>query len=163
VAIINVGRRDRDRHEGAQGPRRRRPARDPRGGEGRLRARRRRGLLRAIAAVEKARKKAKGDEKLGFDIVAAALEAPARQIALNAGPTATWSVEKIKEGEGNFGYDAAAGEYTDLVKAGIIDPAMVAKQALLHAASVAGVMLTTDVLVTDVKDEEEELVDGAIA
>jgi chaperonin GroEL len=121
------------------------------------------GLLRAIAAVEKARAKARGDEKLGFDIIAAALEAPARQIALNAGADGDLVVEKIKEGEGNFGYDAAAGEYTDLVKAGIIDPAMVAKQALLHAASVAGVMLTTDVLVTDVKDEEEELVDGAIA
>ena len=119
-------------------------------------------FLRAIPAVEAAQAKAKGEEKIGYDIVLAALEAPAKQIADNAGVDGDVVVERIKEGKGAFGYNAATGEYTDLVKAGIIDPALVARTALLNAASVAGLMLTTNVLVTELKDEAKQT-QGSIA
>ena len=112
-------------------------------------------FLRAIAEVEAARSKAKGDERYGFDIVAEALRAPARQIAQNAGVDGDLVCEKVLERDGGWGYNAATGEYQDLVKAGIIDPALVSKTALTNAASVAGLMLTTDVLVTELKDEAE--------
>jgi len=122
-------------------------------------------LLRTQDAIQKAAGKAKGDEKLGFDIVSRAVEACAKQIAENAGFDGDLVVEKVKEGGkgGNsFGFNSATGEYTDLVKDGIIDPALVAKTALIHAASVAGLMLTTDVLITDLK-EEQEVATGATA
>ena len=112
-------------------------------------------FLRAIEAVQAARSKAKGDERYGFDIIAEALRAPARQIAQNAGVDGDLVCEKVLEGKGGHGYNAATGEYQDLVKAGIIDPALVSKTALTNAASVAGLMLTTDVLVTELKDEAE--------
>ncbi len=116
--------------------------------------------LRAIEAVENARKRAKGDEKIGFDIVAEALESPAFNIASNAGVDGDIVVEKILEGKKGFGFNAATGEYEDLVAAGIIDPALVIKTALQHAASVAGLMLTTDVVVTELKDKEEPIEDA---
>ena len=119
-------------------------------------------LIRTIPALMDARKKAKGDEQLGFDIVAKAVEAPAWQIATNAGYDGDLAVENIKDDTGAFGLDAATGEYVDLVKAGIIDPALVAKSAIINAASVAGLMLTTDVMVTDLKDEATPTV-GAMA
>ena len=120
-------------------------------------------LLRVIDAVEAAKKKAKGDQKFGYDIVAAALEAPAKQIAANAGEDGDVVVERIRTGKGGgFGFNAATGEFTDLVKAGIIDPALVVRTALLNAASVAGLMLTTDVLVAELK-EEQEPVEGSVA
>ena len=112
-------------------------------------------FLRAIEAVQAARSKAKGDERYGFDIIAEALRAPARQIAQNAGVDGDLVCEKVLERDGGWGYNAATGEYQDLVKAGIIDPALVSKTALTNAASVAGLMLTTDVLVTELKDEAE--------
>ncbi|MHC4995791.1 MAG: chaperonin GroEL [Planctomycetota bacterium] len=118
-------------------------------------------FLRAIEAVEAARAKAKGDEKLGFDIIASALEAPTRQIVENGGQDGDVVVEKIKELKGNQGFDAATGEYLDLVKAGIIDPALVSRSALQNAASVAGLMLTTNVLVTELK-EDDEPIEGAV-
>jgi chaperonin GroEL len=110
-------------------------------------------LLRTVEAIQAAAKKAKGDEKLGFEIVSRAVEAPARQIALNGGFDGDVVVETIKEKGGSIGFNAATGEYTDLVKAGIIDPALVAKTALINAASVAGLMLTTDVMITELKDD----------
>ncbi|TVQ53896.1 MAG: chaperonin GroEL [Phycisphaerales bacterium] len=116
--------------------------------------------LRAIDAVLNGRKNARGDEKIGFDIVAAALEAPARQIASNAGFDGDLVVEKIKDARGANGFNAATGEYEDLVKAGIIDPAMVVRTSLQNAASVAGLMLTTDVIVTELKDDEEPIEDA---
>jgi chaperonin GroEL len=119
-------------------------------------------LIRAIEAVDAERNKAKGDEKLGCDIIAAALEAPLRQIVENAGSDGDVVVEAVKEKTGNHGYNAATGEYVDMVRAGIIDPALVTRTALLNAASVAGLMLTTDVMVTDLEDEEE-IVEGAVA
>jgi chaperonin GroEL len=112
-------------------------------------------FLRAIAAVETASKKAKGDEQLGYQIVAEALKAPTRQIAENAGEDGDVVVAKILEGKGEgFGYNAASGEYGDLYKMGVIDPAKVSKTALLNAASVAGLALTTDVLVTELKEKD---------
>ncbi|MFG0249005.1 MAG: TCP-1/cpn60 chaperonin family protein, partial [Phycisphaeraceae bacterium JB051] len=119
-------------------------------------------FIRAAQAIEEARKKAKGDEKLGFDIVAAALEAPLRQIVDNAGEDGYLVVEEVKNAKGNKGYNAATGEYVDMVKAGIIDPARVAKIALGNAASVSGLMLTTDVMITDLADDEEAI-DGAVS
>ncbi len=112
-------------------------------------------FLRCIDAVMEARRKGKGDEKIGYDIVAGVLEAPAWQIATNAGVDGDLVVEKIKEGTGGFGFNATTETYEDMVAAGIIDPALVARIALQHAASVAGLMLTTDVVVTDLKDDDE--------
>ena len=118
-------------------------------------------FIRAIEAVKKAREKARGDEKLGYDIVAEALEAPLRQIVNNSGEDGYVVVENVKDQTGNYGYNAATGEYGDLVKAGIIDPALVARTALLNGASVAGLMLTTNVLVTELEDEDEA-VEGSV-
>ena len=112
-------------------------------------------LLRAQAAVLEAKKKSKGDEKQGFDIVVAAMDAPCRQIAENAGFDGDLIVDNVKQDEGSMGFNAATGDYVDMVKAGIIDPGLVAKSALIHAASVSGLMLTTDVLIAELKDETE--------
>ncbi len=112
-------------------------------------------FVRAAAAVESARKGAKGDEKFGFDIVMEAMTRPCWQIASNSGTDGDLVVERVREGKGGFGYNASTGEFEDLVKAGIIDPALVEKTALLNAASVAGLMLTTDVLVTELKEDAE--------
>ncbi|MFA9477875.1 chaperonin GroEL [Phycisphaerales bacterium AB-hyl4] len=119
-------------------------------------------FIRAIEAVDKARGKARGDEKLGYDIVAAALEAPLRQIVDNSGADGYIVVEEVKNKKGNHGYNAATGEYGDLVKLGIIDPALVARTALQNGASVAGLMLTTNVLITEF-DDDEELIEGAVS
>ncbi|MFO0963872.1 MAG: chaperonin GroEL [Phycisphaerales bacterium] len=118
-------------------------------------------FLRAIAAVEAARSKAKGDERFGFDIVAEALRSPTWHIVNNAGEDGDLVCEKVLEGKGAFGYNAATGEYVDLVKAGIIDPALVSKTALTNAASVAGLMLTTDVIVTELKGDADPVA-GAV-
>jgi len=113
-------------------------------------------LLRTQEAIRAAQKKAgSDDEKLGFDIVLRAVEAPMCQIAENAGYDGNLVVEKVKEAKGSNGFNAATGEYLDLVKAGILDAALVAKTALVNAASVAGLMLTTDVLITELKEEKE--------
>ncbi|MHC4235297.1 MAG: TCP-1/cpn60 chaperonin family protein, partial [Planctomycetota bacterium] len=113
-------------------------------------------FLRAIAALEAGRAKARGEEKVGFDIIAGALRAPTCQIVENAGGEGAVIVEQILEKSGRYGYDAHSGEFTDMFKAGIIDPAKVARIALESAASVAGLMLTTDVLVTELKDEDKQ-------
>jgi chaperonin GroEL len=119
-------------------------------------------FIRAIDAVEAAAKKSKGDERLGFEVVVQALQTPAWQIATNTGSDGDVVVQTIREGRGGHGFNAATGQYEDLVKAGIIDPALVARTALQNAASVAGLMLTTDVVVTDLKDDAEP-VDDAIS
>ncbi|MEE9211827.1 MAG: chaperonin GroEL [Phycisphaeraceae bacterium] len=119
-------------------------------------------FIRAIDAVDAARARARGDEKIGYDVVKAALEAPLRQIVENSGTDGHIVVEAVKQKKGNAGYDAAKGEYVDMVKTGIIDPALVACTALENSASVAGLMLTTDVLVTELKDDAEP-VEGAVA
>ena len=114
-------------------------------------------FLKAIEAVSKARDKARGDEKIGCDIIAKALEAPARQIANNCGLDGAVIVAEILEKGCKLGYDARAGEFVDMFKAGIIDPAKVTRTALENAASVSGLMLTTQVLITDLKDEGQEV------
>ena len=121
-------------------------------------------FIRAIAEVEKAKAKIKGDEKLGFDIVAKALTAPTRQIVDNGGGEGEVVVAELMEKTGNIGYDANTGELVDMMKAGIIDPAKVARTALQNAASVAGLMLTTNVLITDLKDKDkdEEPIHGSV-
>jgi chaperonin GroEL len=123
-------------------------------------------FLRAIEAVENAKGKARGDEKIGFEIVAEALTSPARQIADNAGDDGEVIVDEILANKNpNWGYNAATGEFVDMVKAGIIDPTKVARTALLNAASVSGLALTTEVLVTELKEkkgEEAEPVAGAV-
>jgi chaperonin GroEL len=118
--------------------------------------------IRATDTVIDGRRKGKGDEKIGWDIVATALEAPAWHIADNAGADGDVVVERIRDGKGGFGFNASTGEFEDLVKAGIIDPALVIRTALQHAASVAGLMLTTDVIVTELK-EKEDPIEGAVS
>ncbi len=116
-------------------------------------------FLKAIKEVEKGRSKVKGDEKIGFDIVIKALKAPTTQIVDNAGEEGDVIVAQLLEKlekDKNVGYDAGKGQFVDMVKAGIIDPAKVARTALEMAASVAGLMLTTNVLVTDLKDEDKD-------
>jgi chaperonin GroEL len=124
-------------------------------------------FLRAIAAVEAGAAKARGDERLGFEIVAHALRSPARQIADNAGDDGQVVVSLILENKNAaWGYNAATGEYGDMFKFGIIDPTKVARTALLNAASVSGLALTTEVMVTELKEkkgEEAIPVAGAIA
>jgi chaperonin GroEL len=120
-------------------------------------------FIRALDAVEAAQKKAKGDEKFGYDIVAEALTSCCAQIAKNAGFDGDLVVEKVRDGgkTPGFGFNAASGQYEDLVKSGIIDPALVAKTALTNAASVAGLMLTTDVIITELK-EDAKPVEGSV-
>jgi chaperonin GroEL len=124
-------------------------------------------FLRAIEAVDSAKSKAKGDEKLGFDIISQALRSPARQIADNAGEDGEVVVDQILQNKNPaWGYNAATDEYVDMFKAGIIDPTKVARTALLNAASVSGLALTTDVMVTELKEkkgEESTLVAGAVS
>ena len=110
-------------------------------------------LLRAISAVDKV--EAEGDVAVGVRIVRRALEEPSRQIANNAGQEGSVIVRQLLEESGNVGYNAGTGEFEDLVKAGVIDPAKVTKTALLNAASIAGLMLTTEAMVSEIKEEEK--------
>ena len=98
-----------------------------------------------------------GDQKVGIAIVRKALEAPIRTISENAGYEASVVVNKVKSSQGNIGFNAAKGEYEDLFEAGIIDPAKVERTALQNAASVAGLLLTTEVLVTDLPEKEKDM------
>jgi chaperonin GroEL len=112
--------------------------------------------LRAIEAVRKDRAKASGEEQMGYDIIMNALRTPARQIIANSGADGDVIVNQVLEKSGAYGYDANSGEFTDMLKAGIIDPAKVSRIALENAASVAGLMLTTEVVVTELKDADEK-------
>ncbi|AOJ16073.1 chaperonin GroEL [Burkholderia vietnamiensis] len=113
-------------------------------------------LLRARAALTDL-KGANGDQDAGIRIVLRALEAPLRVIASNAGDEPSVVIAKVLEGSGNFGYNAATGEYGDLVEAGVVDPTKVTRTALQNAASIAGLVLTTDATVADApKDERAE-------
>ena len=111
-------------------------------------------LLRAIAAVDKVEPETH-DLKVGVQIVRRALEEPTRQIANNAGDEGAVVVRELAGTKGNNGYNAATGEVEDLVKAGIIDPAKVTKTALLNASSIAGLMLITEALVSEIKEKDE--------
>ncbi|MDO5308879.1 MAG: chaperonin GroEL [Planctomycetia bacterium] len=112
-------------------------------------------LLRCRPAVEKARANARGDEKIGVDILYRALAAPLQQIVENSGADGAVVVDEVAAKSGAEGYNAATGQYVDMYKDGIIDPLKVVRAALSHAASVAGLMLTTETLVTDVKKDKD--------
>ena len=120
-------------------------------------------LLRAIEAVREV--KAKGDEKIGIEIVARALEAPIRTIAGNCGQDGAVIADEVRQRTKNIGYNANTGEYVDMLKAGIIDPHKVVRSALTNAASIAGLMLTTQVLVTrtdDLEGGKKRKVEGSV-
>ncbi len=106
--------------------------------------------------------KSKGDEGIGIDIVRRALEAPIRQIAENAGIDGAIVCERVKNSHGNEGYDALDGQYTDLVKRGIIDPTKVVRVALENAASVSGLLLTTEVLISEIPEEKKDRPGGGM-
>src|SRR5947209_270181 len=110
-------------------------------------------LLRAIAAVEAV--KAEGDVKVGVNVIRRALEEPFRQIVFNAGKEASVLLNEVKLKGGNWGYDARNDQVVDMIEAGIIDPAKVTKQALQNASSIAGLMLTTEALISEIKEEEK--------
>ena len=112
-------------------------------------------FIRAIPAVTKL--KLEGDEQIGADIVRRALEEPLRQIAANAGIEGAVTVEKVKvEKRESFGLNAETGEFEDLIASGVIDPAKVARTALQNAASVAGLLLTTEALVSEIPEKKKE-------
>jgi chaperonin GroEL len=121
-------------------------------------------LLRVREAVEAARGRIKGDERVGVDIVLGVLAAPLKQIADNCGISGSVVADEVSQKSVNIGFDANTGEYVDMYKAGILDPAKVVKTALQNAASIAGLMLTTEALVTnyDSKDEDKKAVVGSI-
>ncbi len=110
-------------------------------------------LIRAQAAVGDL--KLTGDEKTGAEIIARAIEAPLRQLAANAGVEGALIVSEVKKGKGNNGYNVATGEYVDLIKAGVVDPAKVTRSALQNAASISGLLLTTECLIADIPKEEK--------
>ncbi|MBN8418167.1 MAG: chaperonin GroEL [Verrucomicrobia bacterium] len=95
-----------------------------------------------------------GDEKTGAEIVARAIEAPLRQLAANAGVEGALIVAEVKKGSGNHGYNVATAKYEDLIKAGVVDPAKVTRSALQNAASISGLLLTTECLIADIPKEE---------
>jgi chaperonin GroEL len=111
-------------------------------------------FLRTQKALDNV-KNLEGDEKIGVAIVRRAIEEPTRQLADNAGAEGALVVEEVKKRKGNEGYDVATGEYTDLVKAGIVDPTKVTRSALQNAASIGGLLLTTEALVTEVPEKEK--------
>ncbi len=116
-------------------------------------------LLRCIPALEKL--KLDGDRQIGVDIVKKALEEPIKNIVQNAGLEGAVIVEKVKASKDtNYGFDAQKEEFTDMMKAGIIDPTKVTRLALVNAASVAGLMLTTEVMVTEIPEEEKSKMPG---
>src|SRR5258705_61433 len=117
-------------------------------------------LLRCLPALEKL--KLHDDEAIGMNIVKRALEEPMRQIAQNAGHEGALVVGRVRESKDeNFGFNAETGDFGDMVKAGVIDPAKVTRLALQNAASIVSLMLTTEVLIADVKGEERTVAAGA--
>jgi chaperonin GroEL len=111
-------------------------------------------LLRCLPAIE-AVKTANEDEQIGVGIIKRSVESPLRALAINAGVEGSVIVEAVKKSKGNEGYNVATGEYEDLVKAGIVDPKKVTRSALQNAASIAGLLLTTECLITDIPEKEK--------
>ncbi|HYB61339.1 MAG TPA: chaperonin GroEL [Methylomirabilota bacterium] len=112
-------------------------------------------LIRCLGALDKL--KTEGDEAIGVNIVKRALEEPMRQIAQNAGAEGAVIVGRVRESKDpDFGFDAEAGEFADLIKAGVVDPAKVTRLALQNAASIAALMLTTEALVAEIKEEDKK-------
>ncbi|WP_182868479.1 chaperonin GroEL [Stieleria mannarensis] len=122
-------------------------------------------LVRCTEAVQAAKSKAKGDEKIGVEIVLNALSAPMKQIADNGGIDGSVVVDEVSQKPTNTGYNANTGEYVDMYKAGVIDPVKVVRTALTNAGSIAGLLLTTEALVTNFEQEDKDKlpVEGVIA
>ncbi|MBU6399659.1 MAG: chaperonin GroEL, partial [Verrucomicrobia bacterium] len=110
-------------------------------------------LLRCLPAIEAL--KLGGDEQIGAEIVRNAIESPLRALASNAGVEGSLVVQEVKRRKGNDGYNVATGEYEDLVKAGVVDPKKVTRTALQNAASIAGLLLTTECLITEIPEKEK--------
>jgi len=110
-------------------------------------------LVRAQKALDNVQ--LEGDEAIGLGIIRRAIEAPLRQLAANAGLEGALIVQEVKKRKGNEGYNVATGEYVDLVKAGVVDPAKVTRSALQNAASISGLLLTTEALITEVPEKEK--------
>ena len=118
-------------------------------------------VIRARRALVAARKKAKGDEKLGIDILSRALTAPIKQIAVNCGLDGSIVAQKVEEATDDaFGFNGLTGEYEDLVKAGVIVPTKVERIALQNAASISGLLLTTDCAITDIAEKKPTAAGG---
>ncbi|NLN58181.1 MAG: chaperonin GroEL [Gammaproteobacteria bacterium] len=115
-------------------------------------------LVRAAKALEGVTG-ANDDQNVGINILRRAIEAPLRQIVSNAGDEPSVVINAVKNGEGNFGYNAATGEYGDMLEMGILDPAKVTRSALEHAASVAALMLTTECMITDIPEDKPAMPD----
>ena len=111
-------------------------------------------LIRCIAAIETV-KGDNDDEQIGVDIIKRAVEGPLRSLAANAGVEGSLIVQEVKKRKGNEGYNVATGEYEDLVKAGVVDPKKVTRSALQNAASIAGLLLTTECLITDAPEKDK--------
>jgi len=111
-------------------------------------------LLRCIKAIEGV--KLEGDEAVGAQIVRRAVESPLRQLAANSGIDGGVVVQKVLEAKGNFGYNVATGDYEDLVKAGVVDPTKVTRIALQNASSIAGLLLTTEAMITEIPEKKEK-------
>lgn len=115
-------------------------------------------LLRARAALENLHT-GNADQDAGVQIVLRAVESPLRQIVANAGGEPSVVVNKVLEGKGNYGYNAGSGEYGDMIEMGVLDPAKVTRSALQHAASIAGLMLTTDCMIAEIPEEKPVMPD----
>ena len=115
-------------------------------------------LLRARAALENLHT-GNADQDAGVQIVLRAVESPLRQIVANAGGEPSVVVNKVLEGKGNYGYNAGSGEYGDMIEMGVLDPAKVTRSALQHAASIAGLMLTTDCMIAEIPEEKPAMPD----
>ena len=111
-------------------------------------------LLRCLSALENL--KLEGDEKIGLDIIKKAIEYPTRALASNAGIEGSIVVEEVKRRKGNEGYNVSTGDYEDLVKAGVVDPKKVTRTALQNAGSIAGLLLTTECLITEIPEKEKK-------
>ena len=101
--------------------------------------------------------KLEGDQQIGVKILKKSLEAPTKQIAENAGAEGSVIVEKLKSKEKGIGFNAITGEFEDMIKAGIVDPAKVTRSAVQNAASIGGMILTTECLVTDKPEEKKDM------
>ncbi|MHC4872829.1 MAG: chaperonin GroEL [Planctomycetota bacterium] len=113
-------------------------------------------LIRCRETVDNIRKKASGDEKMGVEIIYNAISSPLIHIAENSGCDGSVVVAEVEENKDSVGYNAATGKFEDLVKAGVIDPAKVTRSALQNAASIAGLLLTVETMVTEIKDDDKK-------
>ena len=116
-------------------------------------------LIRALASIS-GLKGINEDQNHGIQIALRAMEAPLREIVTNAGEEPSVIVNKVKEGKGNYGYNAATGEFVDMVEAGILDPTKVTRTALQNASSIAGLMITTEAMVAEAPKKDEPAAGG---